>query len=86
MHITRTRITATICFAAATLALVAAPSASADKGCVGQIASSVAPLVGVGFGQVISYQARNPEVLGVSNLGEFASLFATAPHDACPSE
>lgn len=52
--------------------------------CIGQQLSVYGPAFGADLGAAVSYEARNPEVLGTSNLGGWTSVAARAPRDACP--
>jgi hypothetical protein len=66
--------------AVATPAEASSPTAS----CIGQQLSVYGPTYGADLGAAVSYEARNPQVLGTSNLGGWTSGAARAPRDACP--
>ena len=76
----RNVIRVSVVAAAAALAVVGGPAAaSADQGCTGRTASTVAPLPGP-FGAIVSENAQPP-----GNFGQdVIRPEATAPHDACP--
>jgi len=68
-----------------TLALPAPAHASAPTAsCIGQQLSVYGPTYGADLGAAVSYEARNPEVLGTSNLGGWVDVAARSPRDACP--
>ena len=60
-------------------AQASAPAAS----CVGQQQSVLGPAYGAQLGAAVSYEARNPGVLGVPHLGEWTSGTAQADRAAC---
>ena len=71
--------------AAAVLATAApAHASSPTASCIGQQLSVYGPAYGADLGAAVSYEARNPSVLGASNLGGWASVAARSPRDACP--
>ena len=71
----------------ATLAItVPAEASSPASSCIGQQVSTLGPAYGAELGAAVSFEARNPEVLGVSHLGSWASSTARADRAACPVE
>ncbi len=86
MPIARTtrRITALAAGVAAAAALAAPAGAQPppQASCLAQFVSGAAQAGG--FGQVVSVEARHPELLGVSRLGEFIRGFARA-QTPCPT-
>lgn len=60
--------------------LASSPTAS----CIGQQLSVYGPSYGAELGAAVSYEARNPEVLGTTNLGGWTNVAARAARDACP--
>jgi hypothetical protein len=70
---------------ASILAAAAPAQASSPTGsCIGQQLSVYGPTYGAELGAAVSYEARNPQILGTSNLGGWTSVAARAPRDACP--
>jgi len=71
--------------AIASLALpVPAQASSPTASCIGQQLSVYGPTYGAELGEAVSYEARNPVVLGSSNLGGWVNVAARSPRDACP--
>ena len=71
--------------AVAALALpVPAHASSPTASCIGQQVSVFGPAFGADLGAAVSFEARNPEVLGTSNLGGWTSAAARSARDACP--
>ena len=69
----------------AVLAMAApAQASSPTASCIGQQLSVYGPAFGADLGAAVSSEARNPEVLGTSNLGGWTSVAARSPRDACP--
>jgi len=67
------------------LALAApAEASSPTASCIGQQLSVYGPSYGSELGAAVSFEARNPSVLGTSNLGGWVSVAARSPRDACP--
>jgi hypothetical protein len=70
------------------LAMVALPvpvqASSPTASCVGQQLSVYGTTYGAELGAAVSYEARNPDVLGTSNLGGWVNVAARSPRDACP--
>jgi len=67
-------------FALAAPAEASSPTAS----CIGQQLSVYGPSYGAELGAAVSFEARNPSVLGTSNLGGWVDVAARTPRDACP--
>jgi len=63
---------------------VPAYASSPTASCIGQQLSAFGPAFGADLGAAVSYEARNPEVLGTSNLGGWTNVAARAERDACP--
>jgi hypothetical protein len=71
--------------AVAALALpVPAQASSPTASCIGQQLSVYGPTFGADLGGAVSYEARNPDVLGTSNLGGWTNVAARSARDACP--
>ena len=71
--------------AMAVLAMAApAQASSPTASCIGQQLSVYGPTYGAELGAAVSFEARNPSVLGTSNLGGWTSVAARSPRDACP--
>lgn len=69
----------------AVLAMAApAQASSSTASCIGQQLSSYGPAYGAELGAAVSFEARNPSVLGTSNLGRWTNVAARSPRDACP--
>jgi hypothetical protein len=69
----------------AVLAMAAPAQASTPTAsCIGQQLSVYGPTFGADLGAAVSFEARNPSVLGTSNLGGWVSVAARSPQDACP--
>lgn len=69
----------------AVLAMAAPVRASSPSvSCIGQQLSVYGPAYGSELGAAVSFEARNPSVLGTSNLGGWTSVAARSPRDACP--
>jgi len=69
----------------AVLALAApAEASSPTASCIGQQLSVYGPSYGAELGAAVSFEARNPSVLGTSNLGGWVDVAARSPRDACP--
>jgi hypothetical protein len=69
----------------AVLALAApAQASSPTASCIGQQLSTYGPAFGPDLGAAVSYEARNPEVLGTDNLGGWVNVAARSPRNACP--
>lgn len=71
--------------AAVALPVPAQASAKAAS-CIGQQLSVLGPTFGAELGAAVSFEARNPEVLGVQHLGAWTSQTARADRSACPVE
>jgi hypothetical protein len=70
-----------------TIGPVSAAHASAPvSSCTGQELSVLGPNFGSGVGDVISFEAQNPELEGHRNFGEEVSAFSHADRTACPEE
>jgi len=74
-----------------TAALAMAPAlpanaATTTASCTGQEVSAFATAFGSGFGAVISFEARNPELEGRTNFGEEIRELSHADRTACPQE
>jgi len=71
---------------AVTVVAMAAPAqaSSPAASCIGQQLSVYGPMFGVDLGAAVSFEARQPEVLGTPNLGGWTSVAARAPRNACP--
>jgi len=63
---------------------VPAQASSPTASCIGQQLSAYGPAFGADLGAAVSHEARNPEVLGTSNLGGWTNVAARADRDACP--
>lgn len=65
---------------------VAAPAqaSSPTASCIGQQLSVYGPTYGVLLGQAVSYEARNPQVIGVDRLGQWVSGAALSDRPDCP--
>jgi hypothetical protein len=61
-----------------------AQASSPTASCIGQQLSTYGPAYGAELGAAVSFEARNPEVLGTSNLGGWTSVAARSPRNACP--
>lgn len=59
---------------------------SPTASCIGQQLSVLGPAYGAELGAAVSFEARNPEVLGVQQLGGWTSQTAQADRAACPVE
>jgi len=71
--------------AIAVLAMAApAEASSPTASCIGQQLSTYGPAYGAELGAAVSFEARNPSVLGTSNLGGWVDVAARSPRDACP--
>lgn len=69
----------------AVLAMAAPVQASSPTAsCIGQQLSTYDPAYGADLGAAVSFEARNPSVLGTSNLGGWTSVAARSPRNACP--
>jgi hypothetical protein len=68
--------------ASAAPARASSPAAS----CIGQQLSVYGPSFGADLGAAVSFEARDPGVLGTSNLGGWTSAAARSARDACPVE
>ena len=69
----------------AVLAMAAPAQASTPTAsCIGQQLSTFGPAYGADLGAAVSYEARNPSVIGVANLGGWTSVAARSPRGACP--
>lgn len=69
---------------AAVVLPIPAQASSPTASCIGQQLSVFGPAYGAQLGAAVSYEARNPEVLGASNLGGWTSVAAQSPLDSCP--
>jgi hypothetical protein len=71
-----------------TVTAVASPvprqASSPAASCIGQQLSVYGPAFGADLGAAVSYEARNPEVLGTSNLGGWTNVAARSARGACP--
>ena len=71
--------------AVAVVALPApAQASSPTASCIGQQLSVYGPAFGADLGAAVSFEARNPEVLGTTNLGGWTNVAARSARDACP--
>jgi hypothetical protein len=61
-----------------------AQASSSTASCIGQQLSVYGPAFGADLGAAVAYEARNPEVLGTSNLGGWTNVAARSPRNACP--
>jgi hypothetical protein len=70
----------------ATVLATAAPAnaSSPTASCIGQQLSVYGPAYGRELGAAVSFEARNPDVLGTSTLGGWVNVAARSPREACP--
>jgi hypothetical protein len=69
----------------AVLAMTAPAGASSPTAsCIGQQLSVYGPAYGSELGSAVSFEARNPGVLGTANLGGWTNVAARSPRDTCP--
>jgi hypothetical protein len=84
MPIRRYFVVGVLSVAGLALAPSAASDANPNASCAGQFTASVAPQSAGFVGENVSFEARNPEVVGTTAFGSLISTVATTPHDACP--